>query len=52
MKSRHCSGEDCIETTIRLPSAEYAPDAGMVNLSATFFILFDRQFLPLASQVE
>ena len=45
--------EDRIETTtIRLPPAKDAIDAGVVNLPATFLVPFDRQFLPLASQVK
>jgi hypothetical protein len=52
MKRQHCSLEDRIETAIRLPPAKHAPDAGMVNLPATFPVLLDRQFFPLASQVK
>ena len=49
MKRQHGSGEDRIETAIRLPPAKDTPDAGMVNLPATLLVLFDRQFFPLAS---
>ena len=52
MKRQHCSLEDRVETAIRLPPAKDAPDAGMVNLPATFFVLFDRKFFRLASQVK
>ena len=52
MKRQHRPLEDRIETTIRLPPAKDAIDAGVVNLPATFFVPFDRQSLPLASQVK
>ena len=52
MKRRHRPGEDRIEAAIRLPPAKDTPDAGMVYLPATLFVLFDRQFLPLAPQVK
>ena len=36
MKRQHGPGEYRIETAVRLPSAKDTPDAGMVNLPATF----------------
>jgi hypothetical protein len=52
MKRQPCSLEDRIETAIRLPLAKDAPDAGTVYLPATFPVLFDRQFFPLASEAK
>ena len=52
MKGQHGSLEDRIETAIRLPPAEGAPDAGVMDLLASIRVLFDGQFLPLASQIQ
>jgi hypothetical protein len=52
MKRQRGSLEDRIETAIRLPPAEGAPDAGVMDLLASIRVLFDGQFLPLASQIQ
>jgi hypothetical protein len=41
MKRQHCALEDRIETTIRLPPAKRAIDAGVVNFLAPLVVLFD-----------
>ena len=52
MKRQHRSLEDRIETAIRLPPAKGAIDAGVMDLPASLAVLFDGQFLPLASHVQ
>jgi hypothetical protein len=52
MKRQHGSLKDRIETASRLPPAEGAPDAGVMDLLASTRVLFDGQFLPLASQIQ
>ena len=52
MKGQHRAGEDCLKTTIRLPSSKRTIDASVVNFPASGFVPFDGQFLPLASQVK
>ena len=51
-KRQHCSREDRIEKTIRLPPAKSAINAAVVDFLAPLVVLFDGQFLPLASQVQ
>ena len=51
-KRQHWSREDRIETTIRLPPAKSAINAAVVDFLAPLVVLFDGQFLPLASQVQ
>ena len=38
--------------SLRLPPAEGAPDAGVMDLVASIRVLFDRKFLPLESQLQ
>ena len=52
MKRQYGSLKDRIETAIRLPPAEGAPDAGVMDLLESIRVLFNGQFLSLASQVQ
>lgn len=52
VKLPHRASQDGVDATIGLPASPSAIDAGVVDLGATLAILVDRQFLPLASQIE
>ena len=52
MERQHRPLEDRIETAIRHPAAKSPPDTNVVDLPAPGCVLFDGQFLPLATEVE
>src|SRR5580700_2257211 len=52
MERQHRALEDRIETAIRHPTAKRPPDTDVVDLPAPGRVLFDGQFLPLATQVQ
>src|ERR1700722_16286132 len=52
MERQHRALEDRIETAIRHPTAKRPPDTDVVDLPAPGRVLFDGQFLPLATEVQ
>ena len=52
MERQHRALEDRIETAIRHPAAKRPPDPNVVDLAAPSGVLFDGQFLPLATEVQ
>ena len=52
MERQHQALEDRIETAIRHPTAKRPPDTDVVDLQAPGRVLFDGQFLPLATEVQ
>src|SRR5258708_12354512 len=52
MKPAYRTEQNGVHTAVRFPAPEGAVDARVVNFRTTHLILFDRQFLPLATQIK
>jgi hypothetical protein len=52
MKLAYRTEQNGVHAAVRFPAPEGAVDARMVNFRTTHLIRFDRQFLPLATQIK
>src|SRR5260221_12765014 len=52
MKPAYRTEQNGVHTAVRFPAPEGAVDSRMVDFRTTHLILFDRQFLPLATQIN